>query len=323
MAESSPSILRALRETLPNQARLLAAVSGGRDSVCMLHALKALQEEKGFAIEVAHYDHALREASAADARFVAEYGAALGLTVHTERAAEQPDGENLEGWGRRKRYQFFERVRAERGLELILTAHTANDLAETLLIKLFANKELNTIEAFDPLRHLARPFLNVTRAEVDCYIKDCRLQFREDETNSNLELTRNRIRNQLLPELREKYSAVIDQILAEQATAVGADIKLLYQLTSAAFERCDKFEFGSKAWLRSLRAELQELAVPLRWRLAERVAQKKLGFNLGRKHSQRLVEMILEGREGLELPGGYELRAKAGGLQFVSHAAMK
>ncbi len=201
---------------LSRTARYLVAVSGGRDSVALLHALI----EAGFTrLIVCHLDHGLRaRASAADARFVASLARRLGLELETEKidAAKvaRETGESIETAARHARYAFFARVARRRRCRTLFLAHHAGDQVETVLFNLFRGSgraglggmsaDSERIEGGVRLR-LLRPLLGVWREEIDAYLTQNGWTFREDASNESRQHTRNRIRHDLIPALEAVF----------------------------------------------------------------------------------------------------------------------
>ncbi len=185
---------------------VVIAVSGGADSMVLLHALHNLRDELGCRLVVAHLDHGLRPSSAGDARFVSEAAAALGLALESERVdvgqlARVRRG-GLEDAAREARRTFLARVAAQHSAARIALGHTADDQAETLLYRLARGTGWAGLGAMAPVSgRLIRPLLSVTRAEVRQFASEQGIRWREDATNSDLRFARNRIRERVLPEL--------------------------------------------------------------------------------------------------------------------------
>ncbi len=318
MARPKATVEKALRITIKPKSRLLIAVSGGLDSMALLHGCLALSQKLKLTIEVAHVDHGLRESSKRDAEFVETAARKAGIEYHLFRPSEGPGDENVEAWGRRVRYSFFRRVLEERRLEMVLTAHTANDAAETLLMRLVSNKEPVGIERWDPQRRCLRPLISVPRKVLSEYVKEHNISFVEDETNQDLGFLRNRVRHVLLPLLRSEFDPRIEETLALRAIGLHEDMRFLSSLVSEAVSRADAYPRYGREWLRSVREELSGMPKPLRWRFAEQLFKRGLGYNLGRLRSEKLVEFLLGRRLAFELPGGVTLRAKNGGLAEVT-----
>ena len=317
MARPAVKLLQALRAALPARGRLLLAVSGGMDSVALLHGCVQLAPRLGLALEVAHVNHGLRPDAARDAAFVERLASGYGLPFHLRTAQGPPQRGNIEAWGRRLRCSFFRELLDSRGLDWVLTAHSADDAAETLLMKLVANKEPSGIEAADRRRRCLRPLLTVPRREIESFVRRSALPFVHDETNSDLTLLRNRVRNRLLPLLREEFDPRIEETLARRARGLADDIAFLYGLTAEARLRVSAHERYSREWLRAVKRELGWMPDALRWRFAERLFEPYLKYNLGRARSRRLADFLSGRRRAIELPGGTRLRARAGGVEEI------
>lgn len=205
---------------LPPDSHVLCAVSGGADSVCLLHALYHLRPSLNFSLSAAHYDHGLRgEDSTQDAGFVEQF---VSLCCGEQRL---PDGRvlppvklyqgkgdvgkeaartgaGIEETARILRYAFLRRAAQQAGANLIATAHTADDNAETILFHLSRGSGLRGLTGIAPRRDgLIRPLLTTTRHEIEDYLRYYALPHREDRTNFDDTYARNRIRHQVVPVL--------------------------------------------------------------------------------------------------------------------------
>ena len=192
---------------LPEDGLILCALSGGRDSVALLHFLKA----HGCSVAAAHFDHRLRENSAADADFCRRLCAEWGVPFYQGEGdvAKQPG--NTEANARAARYAFLERVAAEIGAAAIATAHNADDNLETVLLHLTRGCGLNGLTGIQPRRGLLiRPMLKTPRAAIDAYVEEFHLPFVEDETNADDKFSRNRLRHQVLPVLKTINPRVVE-----------------------------------------------------------------------------------------------------------------
>ena len=190
---------------------VLAAVSGGADSVAMLRALATLKQAAGGAgrLLVAHFNHRMRGADAdADEAFVIELSNALDLECVVGRNDDSslPAVRN-EAFSRRIRYRFFSQSAGERGARYLVTAHTADDQAETILHRAARGTGLRGLAGIPRIRRLqpgvsvVRPLLAMRRADLATYLESIGQSFRLDDSNLDLHYTRNRIRHQILPQL--------------------------------------------------------------------------------------------------------------------------
>ena len=219
MLESMEQLIRDL-ELLPRGRTVLCAVSGGADSICLLHALYHLRSRLGFSLAAAHYDHQLRgDASRRDAAFVAQF---VELCCGAERLGDgtllpavplftgsgdvkgeaERRGTGLEETARDMRYAFLRQAAREAGADVIATAHTADDNVETILFHLARGSGLRGLTGIQPVRgDLIRPLLTTSRGEIEAYLTYYGLPHAEDHTNSDDAFARNRIRHQAVPVL--------------------------------------------------------------------------------------------------------------------------
>jgi tRNA(Ile)-lysidine synthase len=219
------SVLERVRKTitrynmLPRGARVAVAVSGGPDSVCLLHALVDLVPAWDISLSVAHLNHQLRGAeSDEDERFVAGLAAGLGLPFCRGSADVAADvaatNDNLEQAGRRARRAFFAQLPADR----IALGHTRDDQAETVLFRLLRGAGLRGLAGIHPAAGTCvRPLIDVTRSEVEEFLLARGIPWREDLSNLDPRFARNRIRGSLLPQLARDWNPRIGESLAHLA----------------------------------------------------------------------------------------------------------
>ena len=228
-----PSNLPFSREHLRPGDRICAAVSGGADSVALLLALHAAnrqpRESLGAVLSAIHIHHNLRAAEAdADAAFVSSLCARLEIPLH-KLEVDVPahiarTGETLEEAARNLRYAAFNDLIASGATDAILTAHTLDDQAETVLMKLLRGAWTDGLSGIHPIITIAkpqtgriiRPLLCVRRAEIETYLRAQNQPWREDSSNADTHHTRNRIRHELLPTLRT-YNPHLEQALGNMA----------------------------------------------------------------------------------------------------------
>jgi tRNA(Ile)-lysidine synthase len=215
-------------------ARYLVGVSGGRDSVALLHRLIEAGYEN---LIVCHLNHQLRgRSSQADARFVeklvAKCHADFELASTNVQTLAKKKKMSIETAAREARYSFFARVAKRRRCHAIFLAHHADDLVETFLINLFrgagatglaAMREVFTRRIDDVDLTIVRPLLSVWRDEIDRYVREGRLKFREDASNKNLAPLRNKIRRRVLPYLEKTLGRNIRQNIWRTATLAAEE----------------------------------------------------------------------------------------------------
>ena len=224
-------------------ARCLVAVSGGADSVALLRALRATGEPQG--LLVGHFNHGLRAESEHEQQFVTELCRQLEVECRVGRGSldehSAPDG--LEAAAREARYRFLQGQSEAAGARYVVTAHTADDQVETVLHRIVRGTGLAGLAGIPRARSLGpgvsllRPMLQVTRGEVLAYLQDLDQPYCEDASNRDPRFTRNRIRHELLPLLRELNPAVDEAVTRLAALADEADT-VIERLVGQLAERC-------------------------------------------------------------------------------------
>ena len=199
-----------LAEHLPDgkPARLGVAVSGGIDSMTLLHVVRRLASRSLFIPVVLHFDHDLRPGSDEDRKFVEKAARECGLEVHSEKRTLESREGSVEEWARKARYAFLERAARKLALDAVVTAHHADDQAETVLFRLLRGTGIRGLAGIPPVRNsggllILRPLLSVRRAEIIRYAEAQGVSHRDDPTNAEIVFARNRIRHQVLPFLME------------------------------------------------------------------------------------------------------------------------
>ena len=239
-------LFRNLRDynLIPTGTTLVIGVSGGTDSLCLMVALAKIREQLGFNLHVASLNHSIRgQAGADDVTFVIQQAQRLQLpyiaqTVNVPQLA-QANGWGIEEAGRIARYQFFVDVARELGTNRIAVAHHADDQAETILLNLIrgagvrglTGMKLESSVPNHPEFTLIRPLLNIRRQQIEAYYQEHNLQPRQDGSNLDTSYRRNRIRHELLPQLRE-LNPQIEQSLNQ----LGDILRVEQDLVQSQFE---------------------------------------------------------------------------------------
>ena len=196
------------------------AVSGGADSVCLLHALVELAPRWGLQLSVLHLDHQLRgQESREDAAFVRELAAHLGLPFLLREADVAAEFGNLEQAARRARLAFFQDAMASGAVARIAVGHTRSDQAETVLYRFLRGSGTAGLAGIRPVtdQGVVRPLIEIDRSEVMTYLREHAVAWREDSSNTDPAFARNRIRHGLLPQLAREWNPAIGQTLANTA----------------------------------------------------------------------------------------------------------
>ena len=307
----------ALRGAAGGASSLVVAVSGGPDSMALLHALLHLRGRLGLSLRGAHLDHGLRgDAGAADAAFVVDVFDAAGVPydvekaeVGTYRAAHRL---SLEQAARDVRYAFLARVYREHGADAVALGHTADDQVETILMHIVRGSGLTGLrgmEASSTRRvggtevRFVRPLLGLPRSDTEAHCRALGLRPRTDESNRSPEFTRNRIRTELLPLLEELNPSVRDALL-RLSTAAARELAWLDKETGRVWE--DIAEMRENRVALDRRA-FGRLPMALRTHLLRRSVTAVKG-DLEGIHLRHVDDMtrLLDGPAGraIDLPGG-------------------
>jgi tRNA(Ile)-lysidine synthase len=310
----------AVRDLELPDTRLLVAVSGGIDSTALLEALGELAPEFGLELVVGHVNHGLRGAEAdADQSLVAAQAARLGLRFGARRvdpgrlrrgrpSARRP---TLQEAARRVRYAALRELADELGAGPIATAHTADDQAETVLLRLLRGTGpagLGGIPERSPDGRVVRPLLGVPRREVETFARERGLTWREDPSNRSPRFARSRLRERWLPELARDFNPQLLRALVDLAEAHRRENE--WAEAEVAREAARRLEPDPEGlWIEAAGFALLPEA------LARRLVRGALhragaGRDVSRRHLLRALAFLRRGRPGarLELPGGLELR---------------
>ncbi len=198
---------------LQEKDTVIVAVSGGPDSMCLLNALVNLKEKlKLNKIAVAHVNHMLREEAQEETEYVKKYCENKNIEIYIKYANIKEISENNkiseETAGREERYKFFEEIESKINANKIAIAHNLNDNAETVLMHFIRGTGINGLTGIKPYRDgkYIRPLIECDRKEIEEYCKEKNLNPRYDKSNLDINYTRNKIRNLLIPELKENYN---------------------------------------------------------------------------------------------------------------------
>lgn len=303
---------------------VLAAVSGGLDSMCLLHLLATWGWEQGLDVTVAHFNHQLRGAeSDRDEAFVRDWCAAQGVPFVSGRgdvralAAER--GLSPEEAAREARYAFLMEEKKRRGCAVLLTAHHADDNAETMLLNLLRGTGLRGLCGIPERRDgLTRPFLRVTRAELAEYARQYGIPYVEDSTNALDDAARNVLRHQVLPVLRELNPRAVEH-MARTAKLLVRDEEALTSGAAALLERSAVICPGTSAVMmpEALRGEPAALVSRVvRGALCAVSGREK---DLTARHVEAVCGLLREGAVGqtVSLPYGMTARRTPDALHLA------
>jgi tRNA(Ile)-lysidine synthase len=219
---------------LPAGSRVAVALSGGADSVALMHVLREIAPADGFELAgLLHLNHRLRGAdSDADEQFCRDCASALNLPIEIEHAdvaaVARTRRLSIEQAAHEARYDFFARAAARLSATVVAVAHTKNDQAETFLLRLLRGAGPRGLSGMHPRSGIVvRPFIETSREDVRAFVDERRLGFREDASNQDLGIPRNRIRHELLPLLDRSYTGGIVDVLDRAATVAREDADYL------------------------------------------------------------------------------------------------
>jgi tRNA(Ile)-lysidine synthase len=229
--ELSQRVLATIRRfaMIPRGGRVLAAVSGGSDSVALLHLLRELETSADLVVAgVAHVNHGLRAAADADEEFCRQLARNLAIPFHVERYDVREVARELhtsvEDAGRHVRYEFFARIASGLGADAVATGHTRDDQAETFLLRLIRGAGLRGLSSIRPKAGVVvRPLLEASRLELRQWLAERGIAFQEDETNEDRSFARNRVRHELIPNLQRAFSPGVVDVLAREAAVARED----------------------------------------------------------------------------------------------------
>lgn len=306
--------------------RVVVAVSGGADSVALLHLLIHLPRSLRLSLHVAHVDHALRPESADDAVFVRTLADRWGVPCTVERRDVQQrcasEGWSLEDGARRVRYECLREIAQCYSARRLAVAHTADDQAETVLLRLLRGSGLLGLAAMPPQRLLGnvgliRPLLSVWRADLLAYLRQMRVSFREDPTNRDVRFVRNRIRHELLPLLEQQYNPRVRGLLAQLAEQSQWEHAYLEQAAQRQWRRTAKPIAGGG--VRIMVGAFTRQPTAMQRQLIRQVVRQLKGdlaaFEF--RHWREVEQLFLKQPNGtvVHLPGGVRLRRQAGSVE--------
>ncbi len=324
--EASLSVPESLRDSrsLEGVASVLVAASGGPDSTALLCEAVELARERELRVEAAHLDHAIRAESVEDLHFVERLCMDLGIPLHTKkfdvpRAAEEEKG-NLEAIARRERYAFLLDVAKTRGIEAILTGHTANDQVETMIMNFLRGAGPRGLAGIPEVSEregilIIRPLRTVYRTEIIEYLNGKGIAWREDRTNADPTYLRNWVRNEMLPRIEKRLPSV-RSVLLREGSLFEADERFLESLAEEMLrqEGVDPDEPNLKIPVRRITATQEAIGFRI-----IRLGLESAGEPVRSCEAvERIWEKIRDGTTtwSMDLPGGIEVKREYETLSF-------
>ncbi len=296
-------MMRKVRETIERHTmvtpgdRVGVAVSGGADSVTLLHLLFELADEYNLTLTVLHLNHGIRgEEADRDESFVKKLAESMGIPCAVERVSvpklRRQRGGSIEDICRQERYAFFDRSVRKQGLSRIALGHTLNDQAETVIMRFLRGSGLDGLKGFLPIREriYIRPLMEVTRDEVVSFLKKRKIPFITDSSNEDPAFARNRIRNHLVPELRDQYNMRLEENISRTAGILRLEDDFIRESVAGIVS-----EWGidlHRACLPVLK--LRQLHPALRWRLIKTILEghSPQRNGIGYLHVKAVAELI-------------------------------
>ncbi len=336
MSQFARQLLTAWQELgLPREGPLVVAASGGADSTALLLGLAELIAARRLAssVIVAHLDHGLRKVSKDDATWVSALATRLGFEFVKRRTDVQKlamrTGDNLEQAARRARYEFLKTTAKKAGSSLILTAHTLDDQAETIMMRLLRGSAAEGLSGIEAIRlldagsdiRLARPMLGwARRVELERYCVSRRVEFRKDEMNGDEKFARVKVRRQLLPLMESFNSRIVEtlsrtaSLLREDAGALASDASNLLERATMPVQNQSQLPALDVLVMASAPAAVRRRALR-EWILRERGHLRRLEMV-----HLLAVDRLLEGNRGgriAELPDGARVKRNRGRLELT------
>ena len=299
------TIITAVKKTIQRYNLLnrgdsvLAGVSGGPDSVVLLHVLQQLRREGELRLFAVHVNHQLRRGADQDERFVESLCSRwqIPCTCIKIRIKREIGKSSLEELAREKRLTAMIAVAKQCRADTIALGHQRDDLAETVLMRILRGTGLLGLQSILPLREIKgkkiiRPLIETSREQILAYARKNKLPFRTDPTNATDRFLRNKIRRQLLPLLEKNFNPNIREVLADLSAVSGADYALLHQKSQAHYQRLASRDRGRTIRMRS--AALRKLHPSLRHLVLRAGLQDLKGDTRGLawKHVQEIEDLL-------------------------------
>lgn len=314
-------------ELVANGDKVLVALSGGADSVCLLDIMCKLKSELKISVGAAHLNHMIRGAEAdRDEAYAAELCTKLSVPFYAERIdvpqLADADGISEETAGRNARYAFFDRLCKEHGYTVVATAHNRNDRAETVLMRVMRGTGIDGLGSIKYKRngYIVRPLLDLSRECIEDYCIKNELVYCTDSTNAVNDYTRNRIRNELIPMIKENFNPKIIDSLCNLADNSIEDAEFINGYAERLYKRINSPMPHRKPTVLDIKS-LDMVGDSIQNRLIQIACKEVMGsgYKLERVHIEA-VKNLLDKDTGASarLPGGLVVNVKYGWLEFLT-----
>ncbi len=291
--------------------RVIVAVSGGPDSMCLLHLLHTHRDMLDINLCVAHLDHMFRgEESHQDALFVEDFCRENGIQfigecVNVPRYIEKT-GLSPEDAARRVRYAFFEKVRSKYNAQKVALGHNRNDHEETVLMNIFRGTGLEGLVGIEPVRgNYIRPLIDVPRQSIEFYLDKHQIKYRIDRTNLTTDYFRNTLRLELIPLIQQKYCPNLGDSLRRLADIARQDFSYIYDAVETAWE--DSVKFGQGVVIINIR-KYSAMHVSIQRHIVRKAVHYLTGDvkDFEYRHTLNLADFIQNASSGsrIDLPKG-------------------
>lgn len=290
--------------------KILIACSGGPDSVVLVHLLNMIAANNSLNLGILHFDHQLRSASKADARFVRAFSKKLKLPFYLGAGNVKQEAlrtkASIEEAARKMRYDFFVKTAKRLGIRTVALAHTRDDQAETVLMRILQGTGLRGLSGIREIMNMKgvmfiRPLLQFTKKELLDFGRAAKVAYRRDKSNDSVQFLRNRIRRILLPVLRRDFNPRVVEALSRIPEIVSGESALIAELEAKAWKKAFKRSYGNRIDLR--RSVFLKFPQALQFRIIEK-ALKKLDKQSGLSFEAwgRFRKGLLRPRFCLSLP---------------------
>jgi len=226
---------------IENGDRLVVGVSGGPDSICLLHVLNELKNELNFKIYVAHINHMIREEADSETEYVKEFCKNLGIECYIKRIDVIKIANNLkrgtEETGRKIRYEFFNEILEKTASNKIATAHNSNDKVETILMNILRGSGLSGLKGIEAIRDkkFIRPLIETSREEIEEYCEANKLNPKIDKSNNENIYTRNKVRNVVIPYIKQEFNPNILKTINRLSEVATEESEYLNKITEQTY----------------------------------------------------------------------------------------
>ncbi|MBU4343668.1 MAG: tRNA lysidine(34) synthetase TilS [Candidatus Omnitrophica bacterium] len=306
--------------------RVLVGLSGGADSVTLLQALLNFKKEYALELFIAHLDHSFRgEESQGDSKFCEDLGKKLGIETFCEKRdvpkIVKEKGISPEEAARQERYDLFTKIARHKKIKKIAVGHTRDDQAETVLMRAIRGAGMAGLGGISPVKDMAgftviRPLIELSRKDIEGFIKGSDLKFRHDSTNDEVVFTRNRVRHELIPYIEDKFNSNVKEVLANMAEALRIENEFLEKYAKRKLKSVSKKSKNGEITIDIKRFKKQPEAIQKR---ILRSALEGLKGNLRRLTYQHWREMdeLIQNRpvnSVVDLPEGIDIIKDRNGL---------